>query len=104
MWNALSFGKELVKVLKTGEGTSVSKAENKLFLSALDMAMPLGKISTSLIQRKLRLGYGKAAKLIDRLEELGFVSKPDGQHPRTVTITEEEYKAFRKKCEDEETV
>ena len=48
-------------------------------------------ISTSLIQRKLSLGYGRAAKLIDRMEELGYVSAPEGQKPREVLITKQEY-------------
>ena len=49
------------------------------------------KISTSLIQRRLSLGYGRAAKLIDRMEQLGYVSAPDGQKPREVLISKEQF-------------
>ena len=49
------------------------------------------QISTSLIQRRLSLGYGRAAKLIDRMEQLGYVSPPEGQKPRQVLITKEQY-------------
>ncbi len=59
--------------------------------AALELAVDSGKISTSLIQRKLSLGYGRAAKLIDRMEELGYVSAPEGQKPREVLITKQEY-------------
>jgi S-DNA-T family DNA segregation ATPase FtsK/SpoIIIE len=59
--------------------------------SAIKLAVESGKISTSLIQRKLSLGYGRAAKLIDVMERRGIVSKPEGQKPREVLITKEQY-------------
>ena len=58
---------------------------------ALEVAVESGKISTSLIQRRLSLGYGRAAKLIDRMEQLGYISPPDGQKPRKVLITKQEF-------------
>ena len=59
--------------------------------AAIELAVESGKISTSLIQRRLSLGYGRAAKLIDRMEALGYVSPPDGQRPRDVLITRQQY-------------
>ncbi|MBO5845490.1 MAG: hypothetical protein J6Q77_02475, partial [Clostridia bacterium] len=50
-----------------------------------------GKISTYLMKRRLGVGYGRAAKIIDTMEEMGYVSKPDGNKPRRVLITMEEY-------------
>ena len=58
---------------------------------AIELAIDSGKISTSLIQRRLSLGYGRAAKLIDEMESRGFVSPPEGQKPRNVLITREQY-------------
>ncbi len=58
---------------------------------AIELAVESGKISTSLIQRRLQLGYGRAAKLIDRMEEMGIVSAPEGQKPRKVLISKQEY-------------
>jgi len=66
-------------------------AEDPMLRQALELAVDSGKISTSLIQRRLSLGYGRAAKLIDRLEQLGYVSAPDGQKPREVLLTKEQY-------------
>ena len=43
-----------------------------------------GKASTSLLQRRLRLGYGRAARLIDLMKRDGIVSYPDGAHPLEV--------------------
>ena len=58
---------------------------------AIELAIESGKISTSLIQRRLSLGYGRAAKLIDAMERRGIVSPPEGQKPRTVLITKQQY-------------
>ncbi len=58
---------------------------------AIELAIDCGKISTSLIQRRLSLGYGRAAKLIDKMEQLGYVSAPEGQKPREVLITKQMY-------------
>ena len=57
------------------------------FKAALDVAIEMGKISTSLLQRRLEIGYGRAAKIIDRMEALGYVSAPDGNKPRVVLVT-----------------
>ncbi len=61
------------------------------FREAVKLAIDAGKISTSLMQRMLGVGYGRAAKIIDRMEALGYVSAPDGNKPRQVLITMQEY-------------
>ncbi len=60
------------------------------FKQALDVAIEMGKISTSLLQRRLEIGYGRAAKIIDRMEALGYVSAPDGNKPRAVLVSKAE--------------
>ena len=71
------------------EAAELEGDEDPMFWRAVELAVESGKISTSLIQRKCSLGFGRAAKLIDRMEELGCVSAPDGQKPRQVLITRE---------------
>lgn len=66
-----------------------------LAAKALDIAVTDGKISTSLLQRKLSIGYGRAAKIIDWMEAKGYVSAPEGQKPRDVLITREQYDEMR---------
>ena len=70
-------------------------AEDELFYKAVEVALESGKISTSLLQRRLSLGFGKAARLIDRMEDMNIVSPPNGQKPREVLITVDEYRAMR---------
>jgi len=51
---------------------------------AVRIVVESGKASTSLLQRRLRLGYGRAARLIDMMQKDGIVSAPDGSRPREV--------------------
>jgi S-DNA-T family DNA segregation ATPase FtsK/SpoIIIE len=68
-----------------------SLLNNNTFLDAVELAITSKKVSTSLLQRKLSIGYGKAAKFIDTMEELGIVSEPHGQKPRDVLMTLKEW-------------
>ncbi len=73
--------------------------EDPMFMATVELAVESGKISTSLIQRRLHLGYGRAAKIIDRMEQMGYVSAPDGSKPRDVLITKQEFMEMRLKSE-----
>ena len=78
------------------KGASASEGEidgeaDPMLRAAIELALECNKISTSLIQRRLSLGYGRAAKLIDEMEKRGFVSAPEGQKPRSVLITKQQY-------------
>ena len=55
-----------------------------MYDDAVQLVVESGKASTSLLQRRLRLGYGRAARLIDMMERDGIVSAPDGSKPREV--------------------
>ena len=70
--------------------------------AAIELAVESGKISTSLIQRRLSLGYGRAAKLIDVMEKRGIVSPPEGQKPRAVLISREQYLEMKMNHDDSE--
>ncbi len=74
-----------------GQEENVGILNDQQFLDAVDLAIRQKKISTSLIQRKISIGYGKAAKFIDYMEDLGIVSEPNGQKPRDVLITADDW-------------
>ncbi len=57
---------------------------DEVYDEAVRLVIESGKASTSLLQRRLRLGYGRAARLIDLMEKDGIVSAPDGAKPREV--------------------
>jgi len=81
------------------ESETGSILSDKLFLEAVYLSVRSGKISTSLIQRKLRIGYSRAAMFLDYMEEFGFISESNGSKPREVLITEEELKEYLKNHE-----
>jgi len=65
------------------EGTSNGEDENDpMFDDAVRLVFEFGKASTSLLQRRLRIGYGRAAHLIDLMERDGLVGAADGPRPR----------------------
>ena len=62
-----------------------------LLKQAIEITLDNGKAATSLLQRKLSIGYGRAAKIIDEMEQRGIVSAPEGNKPRTLLMTKQEY-------------
>jgi S-DNA-T family DNA segregation ATPase FtsK/SpoIIIE len=65
-------------------------AEDELYPEAYEIVVKAGKASASLLQRRLRIGYARAARLLDILEENEVVGPVDGAKPREVFIKEEE--------------
>ena len=60
--------------------------DDPLYNEIVDFAVRTGKISASLIQRKYRLGYNRAARIVDLLEERGIIGPPNGSKPREVLV------------------
>jgi len=74
----------------TAGGTEATGAEagedvdDELYQDAVRVVCEMGRASTSTLQRRLRIGYGRAAHLIDLMEKDGIVGPPDGTRPREV--------------------
>ncbi len=66
------------------EGSSEGSEDDPLYQDAVKLVIEFGKGSTSLLQRRLRIGYGRAAHLIDLMEQDGIVGAADGPKPREV--------------------
>jgi S-DNA-T family DNA segregation ATPase FtsK/SpoIIIE len=69
-----------------GGGSESSGERDPLFREAAEVCIQHQLGSTSLLQRKLRIGYGRAARIIDQLHEAGILGPPDGSKPREVLI------------------
>jgi S-DNA-T family DNA segregation ATPase FtsK/SpoIIIE len=65
-----------------GDGSNSDSANDELFDDAVRLVFEFGKASTSLLQRRMRIGYGRAAALIDMMERDGLVGPPEGSKPR----------------------
>ena len=57
-----------------------------LYNEIVDFAIQSGKISASLLQRRFRLGYNRAARIVDLLEERGIIGPQNGSKPREVLV------------------
>jgi S-DNA-T family DNA segregation ATPase FtsK/SpoIIIE len=66
------------------QGSEGSGEDDPLYQDAVKLVVEFGKASTSLLQRRLRIGYGRAAHLIDLMEQDGIVGAADGPKPREV--------------------
>ncbi len=65
--------------------------EDEMLPSAIECVIDAGQASTSLLQRKLKLGYARAARLVDTMEEKGIVGPYEGSKPRAVLISRERW-------------
>jgi len=64
--------------------------DEELLKQAMEIVLSAGKASTSLLQRRLKIGYARAARLLDLMEEKGIVGPQEGSKPRKVLITKED--------------
>ena len=75
-----------------GEDNDGGGESDPLFDDAVRLVFEFGKASTSLLQRRLRVGYGRAAALIDMMERDGLVGPADGSKPREILKSPDFYK------------
>lgn len=73
--------------------TDDGDSDEALIREAADLAFEYNQISTSFLQRKLRLGYSRASRIVDSLEERGLISAADGSKPRKVILSREAWES-----------
>ena len=86
----------MIKIVAIGTDVDVDE-----FMEAINHAVYTGTVSTAMLQRKMSIGFGKAAKFIDLMEEMGIASKKSGMNPREVLMTERVWRDVLKKLENE---
>lgn len=68
-----------------------ASGDDELLPQAIDMVLEMGQASASLIQRKFKVGYSRAARILDQMESWGVVGASDGSKPRQILITKQEW-------------
>jgi S-DNA-T family DNA segregation ATPase FtsK/SpoIIIE len=68
----------------TSEAEVGSQDQDPMYEEAIRLVLQMGKASTSTLQRHLRLGYGRAARILDMMQRDGIIGPPDGSKPRDV--------------------
>lgn len=78
------------------EKKKVEKYEDELFEDAVEQILLADQASTSFLQRKLRIGYARAARIMDSMEAHGIVGPQEGSKPRDILISREDWQKMRK--------
>ena len=71
------------------------QADTTLLPAAVDVILETGQASVSMLQRRLKLGYARAARIMDEMEERGIVGPFEGSKPRQLLITREQWQAIK---------
>ena len=88
------------KQQRTGVPEEAADADDPVLDDAIKVVVELGQASTSLLQRKLKLGYSRAARIIDQMEERGIIGPYEGSKPRQVLITHDQLMEMRASSEE----
>lgn len=76
---------------------------DELLPDTMDIALELGEISVSTLQRKLKLGYSRAARIVDQMEQLGLIGPYDGSKPRPVLVSRRQWEDMKQNLHTEGT-
>ena len=79
----------------TGAAEPAGGDYDELLPSAIEVVLEMGQASVSMLQRRLKLGYGRAARLVDQMEEKGVVGPFEGSKPRQLLITKEQWQEMQ---------
>ena len=69
----------------------ISDERDDLFIKAVEMVIDTGQASVAMFQRKFKIGYQRAARLVDRMEEMNIIGPYEGTKPRQVLMTRQEF-------------
>ena len=94
MENGTSYNEDiLTKIERTNVQESMDDSD-ELLPEAIDLVVRSGQASVSMLQRRFRIGYNRAARIIDMMEARGIIGPQDGSRPRQVLMSEEELESL----------
>ena len=76
---------------------SAADEGDEMLPAAIDVVMETGQASVSMLQRRLKLGYSRAARIVDEMETRGIVGPFEGSKPRQILITKEQWQGLKMK-------
>jgi DNA segregation ATPase FtsK/SpoIIIE-like protein len=85
------YDEELQNAIENADKRSSKEPQDELTEDAIAFIFKSKQASVSMLQRRFRIGYNRAARIIDEIEEKGIIGPSDGSRPRQLLITEDEY-------------
>ncbi len=85
---------------KGGSSGDPGEDEDEMIEEAIDVIMECRQASTSMLQRRLKLGYSRAARIIDQIEERGIIGPFEGSKPRQILISREDWQEMKLRRND----
>ena len=86
-----AYDEEISSAIESGDKRGGSEPQDELTEDAIAFILKSKQASVSMLQRRFRIGYNRAARIIDEIEEKGIIGPSDGSRPRQVLVTEDEY-------------
>ena len=96
-----NYDSEIAETIEKGDVSVASNdQEDELMDEAIMTVIDAGQASVSMLQRKFRIGYNRAARIIEDMQSLGVIGPPDGSRPRSVLWSIEDYNINRQSTEE----
>lgn len=89
--------KKAVQQIEKEISNASAPVHDELLSAAVDVILETGQASVSMLQRRLNLGYARAARIVDEMEEKGIVGPFQGSQPREILITKQQWESMRTK-------
>ena len=95
--HTVRYDEDIIEKIENGKTVNISGNDNdpgdsdELLPRAIEIAVDTGKISASYLQRRLKIGFSRAARIVDQMEERGWIGPQDGSKPREVLLSKEDY-------------
>ncbi len=102
--NEVRYNENVLESLEKANAPQVSTDDeddcDEFLTEAIELAVNMGQISASMIQRKFKVGYARAGRIVDQMEDRGIISGHQGSKPRQVLISKEEWEEMKEQGED----
>ena len=97
----VTYSDDVIHSIEKVQTTSADDDVDELLADAIETVVRAEQASVSMLQRRFRIGYNRAARLVDMMESRGIIGPADGSRPRRVLITEEELANLSGNAEEE---
>ena len=94
-----AYNQDVLTRIERNDVQGTEEEADELLSDAIDLVVKSGQASVSMLQRRFRIGYNRAARIMDMMEARGIVSAQDGSRPRQVLLSEEELKQMEEDTE-----